>query len=62
MLAISLVSGFYALAIEMKRLLLAVAFQTRYAHVIRFPGIITLPISGWRRWLLEFFAGASSLA
>lgn len=61
MLLHALFCAVWALAIEIKRLILAVAFQSRYAHKIRFPGVITLPESGWRRRALELLVGPSAL-
>ena len=49
--------GVCAILIEAKRLLLAVAFQTRYASVINFPRVITLPESGWRRRVIDLLGG-----
>ena len=47
----------FAAAVEARRLLLAIAFQTRYGNRINFPGIMTAPKHGTRRKVVQWLAG-----
>ena len=53
----SIVCAVFAAAVEARRLLLAVAFQTKYSDRISFPRAIAAPKQGLGRGLVAFMAG-----
>ncbi len=57
LLIISIFCAVFAAAVEARRLLLAVAFQTKYSDRISFPRAVTAPKQGFGRALVAFLAG-----
>ena len=53
----SIFCAVFAAAVEARRLLLAVAFQTKYSNRITFPRAIMAPKRGLARGLVAFMAG-----
>ena len=53
----SIFCAVFAAAVEARRLLLAVAFQTQYGDRINFPRALTAPTHGIRRTFVHWFAG-----
>lgn len=53
----SIFCAVFAMAVEARRLLLAMAFQTKYSDRISFPRIIAAPKQGMGRSLVAFLAG-----
>jgi hypothetical protein len=53
----SIFCAVFAAAVEARRLLLAIAFQTQYGDRINFPRAMTAPTRGIRRTVVQWLAG-----